>query len=320
LTIVLCLAAARAQSPQGYTYFCIGNPGDVKRATSPGLVLMGGSTDVDAAFRWLLAQSGGGDVVVIRASGSDGYNQYIYELGKVDSVETIVFDTREAAYNDFVIAKIRNAEALWIAGGDQGNYVRRWKGTPVEDAIHDLARRKVPIGGTSAGLAVLGEFSFVSLNDTITSPAALANPYDQNMTLERNFLRLPNMQGIITDSHFSARDRLGRSVAFLARIRQDGWSADPRDIAIDERTALLVEENGAATVVGSGAIYFLRTTETPKLCAPGKALEIAGVGVQRLRNGGKFDLKTWRGEGAAEYSLSAEGGKLRSTQPGGSAY
>jgi cyanophycinase-like exopeptidase len=51
-----------------------------------------------------------------------------------------------------VLATIRNAEALFIAGGDQSRYVRFWQGTPVEDAIHELLARNVPIGGTSAGI------------------------------------------------------------------------------------------------------------------------------------------------------------------------
>ena len=309
-----------AFAQQGFTYFSIGNPADVERNTSSGFVLMGGGRDVDEAFRWFIQKSGGGDVVVIRASGADGYNEYIYELGKVDSVETIVFASREASYNDFVVAKIRHAEALWIAGGDQGNYVRFWKGSPVEDAIHDLARRKVPIGGTSAGLAVLGEFSFAAINDTIRSPEALANPFDDNMTIERDFLRFLVLAGIITDSHFGARDRMGRSVAFLARIRQEGWSPDPRGIAIDERTALLVEEDGSSTVSGSGSVYFLRTSEAPKVCAPGKPLEIANVPILRLRGGDKFNLRSWTGSAGANYSLSAREGKLTSTQPGGSVY
>jgi cyanophycinase len=281
---------------------------------------MGGGRDVDEAFRWFIEKSGGGDVVVIRASGAAGYNEYIYELGKVDSVETIVFGSREASFNDFIIGKIRHAEALWIAGGDQGNYVRYWKGTPVEDAIHDLARRKVPIGGTSAGLAVLGEFSFAAIHDTIRSPEALSNPDDENMTIERDFLRFPVLVGIITDSHFSARDRMGRSVAFLARIRQESWSRDPRGIAIDERTALLVEEDGSATVTGSGSVYFLRTTEAPNVCAAGRPLEIANVSVQRLRGGENFDLRSWTGPSGTSYSLSAGDGKLASTQAGGNVY
>ena len=35
---------------------------------------------------------GGGDFVVLRASGDDDYNEYIYGLCHCDSVETIVFD------------------------------------------------------------------------------------------------------------------------------------------------------------------------------------------------------------------------------------
>ena len=51
---------------------------------------------------------------------------------------------------------IRQAEVVFIAGGDQGNYLRGWKGTPVQDAINANIAAGKPIGGTSAGLAVLG--------------------------------------------------------------------------------------------------------------------------------------------------------------------
>ncbi len=35
---------------------------------------------------------GGGDFVVLRASGKDEYNDYIFGLCRCDSVETIVFE------------------------------------------------------------------------------------------------------------------------------------------------------------------------------------------------------------------------------------
>jgi hypothetical protein len=35
---------------------------------------MGGGTDVDAAFQWMCQRSGGGDFLVIRATGTDAYN------------------------------------------------------------------------------------------------------------------------------------------------------------------------------------------------------------------------------------------------------
>ena len=116
----LLLLCARAAAPaQGYQHSVVGNPGDVVTPTSGLLVLQGGGTDVDENFVRMGARAGGGDFVVIRASGTDAYNPYIYGLCSCDSVATIVFKNRNAAFNDFVIETIRNAEALWIAGGDQ---------------------------------------------------------------------------------------------------------------------------------------------------------------------------------------------------------
>ena len=69
----------------------------------------------------------GGDIVVIRATGADGYNAYMYGLANVNSVETIIIDSRTKADLTLVTDKIRNAEALFIAGGDQSDYVNYWK-------------------------------------------------------------------------------------------------------------------------------------------------------------------------------------------------
>src|SRR4029078_7167034 len=97
----------------------------------------------------------------IRATGTDAYNPYIYGLGTVDSVETLIITSRTGAADPFVVNKIRNAEALFIAGGDQSDYINLWKGTPVADAINYVANvKKAPVGGTSAGLAVLSQFIY----------------------------------------------------------------------------------------------------------------------------------------------------------------
>ncbi len=85
---------------------------------------MGGGTDNDDAIKWMFQKAGGGDVVVLRSAGTDGYNTYMYsELGvPVNSVETIIIDTRGKASIAAIATKIRNAEALFIAGGDQATY------------------------------------------------------------------------------------------------------------------------------------------------------------------------------------------------------
>jgi cyanophycinase len=302
-----------AERRAGYEYHVAGNAGDVARPTRPGFLLMGGGGDVDAAFQWMVEKSGGGDFVVLRASGGDAYNPYVLEMG-VDSCETIVINDRAAASDGFVVDKIRNAEAVFIAGGDQRNYVHRWKGTPVEDAIHYVASRGAPIGGTSAGLAILGEFLFPAENDTVTSAQALADPFDRRVVLDRTFLSFRVLNGVITDSHFAARDRMGRLVTFLGRIIVDGWAESPvRAVGIDEKTAVVLEADGAASIRGKGAAYFLKTQGAPEACRRNTPLTFTNVSVYKVSGKGTFDLTRWAGSGGTAYTISANNGVLSSS-------
>ena len=275
---------------------------------------------MDSVTRWFLQRSGGGDVVVLRASGSDGYNPYMMGLAKIDSVESLVVATPEAARDPFVADRIRKAEALFIAGGDQWNYVRVWNHTPVSEAIQYLIDKGVPVGGTSAGLAVLGEYIYTAEKDTVTSPQALANPFDERVTVGTGFLRIPALKGVITDTHFHARDRMGRTLAFLSRILEAGKLAEARAIAIDERTAALTEADGRIAVDGDGCVYFIRARKPAEVSKPGVPLTFHGVSVYRVPKGGDFDLKTWTGHGGVAYTLDVEGGAIRSNQAGGGIY
>lgn len=313
-------AAPAKAPPAGYEHYVAGSPADAQTQTAGGLALLGGGTDIDEAFRWMIRKSGGGDFVVIRASGTDAYNGYIRKLGALDSVETFVLKDRATSADPFVVERIRNAEALFIAGGDQWNYVSRWKGTPLAEAIQHLAARQAPIGGTSAGLAILGQFFFAAENGTVRSQEALADPYNRLVSVQRDFLALPNMQGIITDTHLGERDRMGRLVVFLARIVQDGWAAEARGIGVDRETAVLVEPDGAATVVGKNPAYFLKLSHPPETCKPGAPLTARGISVYRVTSGGKFDLRKWVGEGGTSCSFDVEAGVLKSTAPGGKIY
>ena len=288
--------------------------------------MMGGGSDLDEAFRWLCNKGNGGDFLILRATGDDDYNPYVNKLCRTNSVATLVIPDRGAAQNPAVPEIIRKAEILFIAGGDQANYIRGWKGTPVEQAINDDISAGIPIGGTSAGLAVLGEFVYSATGDrpddkNLSSEQVVADPYFERVTLERGFLKVPHLQNVITDSHFAKRDRMGRSLGFLARISKDGWSSDPREVAIDEKSAVLVEPDGKSTVVGPGrGAYFMQARKMPGTCAKGQPLTFAGVTVYRVPAGGHFDLNGWAGDGGTSYSLSVERGTIKSTQPGNEIY
>ena len=321
LTIAPAPAAGRSGQEPGtvrrttttYDDYLTGNPADVAPRTKGGLQLEGGGTDIDDAFRWLIDHAGGGDIVILRASGGAGYNSYIMNLGKVDSVESIVFKSREASYDKDVIAAIEHAEGVFLAGGDQSNYVKYWKGTPVEAALNGLAKRGVPIGGTSAGLAVLGQFSYSAMFESVTAPMAMADPYSDKITLEREFLKFPNMDGIITDSHVGPRDRLPRTLVFLARIVTDGWAPRARAIAVDQESAVLMEADGTSTVVGKAPTYFIETTGPAAVCRKGTAPTMGGFKTYRVPPGGTFNIKTWSGTGGTAYVLSIDAGVVSSS-------
>ena len=320
VTLAAPSAATRAQ----YDYYLTGSSADAVGPTEFGLGLMGGGTDVDALFTWMSDRAGGGDFVVIRASGADGYNQYVYDLGNFDSVETLVLKNRAASFDDFVLQRIANAEALFIAGGDQSNYVNQWKGTPVEDAIETLAARGVPIGGTSAGTAILGEFVYAAQRASATSADALADPYNRDITLDRDFLLLPNMSRLITDQHLVERDRMGRTLTFMARLVADGWTDESRAIAIDRETAVLVDAAGRATIVANADhptpyAYFFRGG-TPQVVAPKTPLTYLNIAVDRAQPGSRFSIPSWKGTGVTSYTIDVRDGVVTSSQAGGSIY
>ena len=156
--------AAGAKLP--YTYVRIGNAADATAiALQGGTVLMGGSTDVDSAFRWMCGRSKGGDFLVIRATGTDAYNPYVQALCTdagvaANSVATLIIPTATAANDARVSDLITKAEAIWIAGGDQSDYITLWKGTPVQTALNARIAAGAAVGGTSAGLNVLSQFTY----------------------------------------------------------------------------------------------------------------------------------------------------------------
>lgn len=300
----------------------VGSSADVSTSTSAGTVLMGGGPDIDEAIQWMINKSGGGDFVVLRATGSDAYNDYIYGLGNVNSVETLLINSRSLANDADVESTIRNAEAVFIAGGDQYDYVSFWKDTKVESALNYLINTKrVPVGGTSAGCAIQGEAYFDAANGTVTSSEVLRNPYNQYVSLQRsNFLDVPYLDNTITDTHYDNPDRRGRQLGFMARMVKDwGWQA--KGIGVDEATAVCINSNGNAQVFGDGYAFFLNEYGgNPEECVSGQRLDWyrnrRAVRVYKVRgtnNGNNsFNLSNWTsGSGGSWQYYYANRGRLR---------
>ena len=322
-TILLSVLLAECEARSPASLGRIGNPLDATRFTTGGTVLAGDGQDVDEVFQWMINKSGGGDFVVIRATGTNAYNSYIYGLGTLNSVETLLIDSRDFANDPEVETTLRLAEAVFIAGGDQANYVNYWKDSKVEEVLNYLRNiKQIPIGGTSAGCAILGGTYFSALYGTVTSSEALSNPFDSYITLGRNdFLSQPYLSDVITDTHFNDPDRRGRLVTFLARMNQD-YGVIGHGIGVDESTAVCIESDGIGRVFGSGTAFFLRQNglaNRPEVCVRGTPLDwyrgrqaVAVYKISGSKQGSEtFDLTAWNdGSGGAHQYYYVDRGIL----------
>jgi len=282
----------RPDPPDDLRRWIVGDPADAVVSTrGSGLVLMGGGVDVRDAFDWQRDRINGGDVVVLRTSGRDGYNDYLFDrVGGADSVETLRVDTRALADDPYVVWVLEHAEAIFLAGGDQATYVDAWTGTGVQRALQAAWSRGATLGGTSAGCAVLGQFAFSAESGSVTSGTALSDPFARFVTLRRDFAASPVVSGFIADSHFATRDRMGRLIAFLARIVADGWSEAPRGLGVDDGTAVAIDETGTARVFGAGSVYLVAPSSVPAVARPGAPVTWSDIQVYELRAGDQFAL------------------------------
>lgn len=321
LSILLLCTYAFTGYSQSYTRYFTGNTQDLETEPKGGICLMGGASEDDNAMKWFLQRASGGDILILRASGSDGYNDYLYSsLGiNVNSVETIVFHSPEASSASYIQEKIDKAEAIWFAGGDQWKYISYWRNTPVDSLINKaIIERNIVIGGTSAGMAILGGYRFSAENGTITSEEALKNPYHIKIAIDSiPFFKLGLLESVVTDTHYDSRNRKGRHVAFLSRILVDN-KIQARGIACDEYTAVCVEPDGKARVFGQypsedDNAYFIQVNcnpndNQPESYLPGQAFTwdqdkqaVKVYAVKGTSDGSNFfDLNDWEiGEGGA---------------------
>ena len=321
-TLFFFLISATIVSAQGYTQFFTGDTSDVETDPIPGIVLAGGGGDSDEAMQWMLERADSGDVVVLRASGADGYNPYFFEeLGVyVNSVETIRFDNASAANDPYVETQIRNAECLFFAGGDQYDYLSYWQGTPVQDAINYLINEKgVPVGGTSAGMAILSNWYYAPSGSAITAEEALSDPFHPDFTVlgQNDFLQVPFLDNTITDTHYEQRERPGRHIGFLARMAT-ALQGQAFGIASNEYTAACIDENGMARAFGDfpeyqeDVVFFLQSN-----CQDEFLPEIMEAGVPLTWNRGQSAVKVYaipaRPDGSGTFDLNdwqtAQGGE-----------
>ena len=243
-------SAAKEQRTEHYVYGKLNTP--TPGPVSGGLLLMGGGDRNIDSMKWFFAKSGNGHIVVLSASyGKEIGEEFFNDVGGIQSVEIFVMHARSQSDDRKILDRLRKADGIFIAGGDQSRYVRYWRGTQIAAILDAHVAAGKPLSGTSAGLAMLGEKLYGAMDDgSLKSPEALADPMGPANTIEGDFLNIALLKGVVTDTHFKERNRLGRLLAFVAKAQAQRGADQPAMIGlgIDESAALAVEPDGTGKI------------------------------------------------------------------------
>ncbi|MFM9051298.1 MAG: cyanophycinase, partial [Bacteroidota bacterium] len=173
-----------------------------------------------------------------------------------------------------------------------------------------ITERNIVIGGISAGMAIQGSHYFTAQYGTVSSTAALANPYSASVAVSsEQFIDNSWLQNVITDTHYNNPDRKGRHTVFMAKILEDD-QVMLKGIACNEYTAVCIDQTGHARVFGEIAgdkAYFIQpncelmdpSPETCELLTPltwnrnGAALKVYELNGD-MNGSGTFELSDWK--------------------------
>ncbi|MEE2025466.1 cyanophycinase [Alkalimonas mucilaginosa] len=312
-----CGYGPRPDKPGSLTRYAVGYTGDVcveLHKERAGVILMGGSTDVDDIFvQKVRPHIQSGNVLVLRTRGGAGYNDYLQQLTQAASVETLIVDSRDKANSDYVAWAVQTAEFIWFAGGDQSEYIRYWQDTRLQQKLHYAYQKGAIIGGTSAGNAILGEVVYNpdGVGSAVSSEVA-QDFCDANIKFSGDFLQAPMLNGTITDTHFKQRDRMGRLMVFLAHHAHRNLTG----IAVSEQTALWVARDGQTEVYGAHEVYLLRADAQTRFqqAECGQPVIISDLLRYQLTRGDRYQLAHHQTE-VIPLRISLDGGQSPIYQP-----
>ncbi|MCA9653747.1 MAG: cyanophycinase [Myxococcales bacterium] len=205
------------------------------------------------------------------------YEQIFAGLG-AGQARALDYRRRDDAHDPQRLAWLREATGIFLTGGNQLRISTILGGTDVARAIRRANASGIPVGGTSAGAAILSEH-MIAFGRSGSTPIA------GGVSLAPGF-GLTNR--VVIDQHFRERDRLGRLLAALA------YNPFAVGIGLDEDTAAFIDPNDVLQVVGRGSITILDASRLEHSsmgsAEDGDSICITGIKLHVITDGGSYDL------------------------------
>ncbi|MER3523183.1 MAG: hypothetical protein C4326_03750 [Ignavibacteria bacterium] len=220
-------------------------------------VIGGGSENYnswsDAPYAWIVQKAHSNNIIIIATTTQSSWlPNYVMSLGAA-SAFNVTIPNASVANDSSTYRAIRSCRGVFIKGGDQWEYVSRWRGTLTEQAIREVFLDGGVVAGTSAGAMIVSEFVFDARFGSAVSRDALRNPRSTTLRITSDFLRL--LPSTLIDTHFHERGRFGRLLTLLGRILAENGRR-VLGIGLEDQTALCVEPTMVGHVMGSGSVNF----------------------------------------------------------------
>ncbi len=234
------------------------------------LIAVGGGAESKAITKRTLELAGGPKarmLIMPQSSASQDSGQRSTDYWRKNGAENISvlsLDDKEQA-----LKSIKEADLIWMPGGDQNRLMKAIAGTGIAEAIRERYRAGATVGGTSAGAAVISGVM-------LTGDADLEAIRQGNTTTSDGLDLWP---GVIVDQHFVKRKRFNRLLsAVMDRPELVG-------IGIDESTAAVLTGN-KFEVVGVGQVLVIDARQG-KVSPPNA---VRDVKMHVLTTGMTFDM------------------------------
>lgn len=253
LASALAFPAAFAVQPGSYPAPAPFTPeplgtGPVKVGPAHGTVIaVGGGAQGPRIWKAFIAAAGGPDALILDvpnnsiskpASVAPKWAGRGLRKNGARNVHVLFTQSREVANSDAFVAIIKRARGIWFDGGRQYRDIEAYAGTKAARAFWGVLDRGGVIGGSSAGMAVLGDF-------LVRGAPSNNNFIEDYPGFEKGFGYL---RDTATDMHVVARERLPDLTSVLARY------PNVLGISADEGTAWVVHGD-VGRIIGRGKAF-----------------------------------------------------------------
>ncbi|MFP4660617.1 MAG: cyanophycinase [Halanaerobiales bacterium] len=253
------------------------------------MLLIGGAEDKkrdkEILKRFItLSEESNSYIVVLTSATSEPdtvgkeYHNVFKKLG-ADNIKVLNIDNRKKAVDPGYSHIIEKAGGIFFTGGDQLRITSIFGGSRIYEGLKKAYENGSIIAGTSAGASVVSDIMIVGGrgNDS---------PGFDSVRLASG---LGLLEEVVVDQHFAQRGRMNRLLMAIA------YNPYILGIGIDEDTAIEINSNAVATVMGNRTVMVLDgkdiTHSNISEIGENQPLALLGVRVHILPAGYKYNLR-----------------------------